>query len=127
MVADVQAGLVDRAPGVQRELPPKYFYDHRGSQLFEAITRLPEYYLTRTERLLLATRMPAWMGVLRPGALVELGAGNADKTRTILNAMRAARDEVVYVPVDVSAAFLDETADESPARVPGSARRAGRR
>ncbi len=50
------------------------------------------------------------MEILRPGALVELGAGNADKTRTILDAMRAARDEVVYVPVDVSAAFLDETA-----------------
>jgi L-histidine N-alpha-methyltransferase len=95
---------------VQRELPPKYFYDHRGSQLFEAITRLPEYYLTRTERLLLSTLMPEWMDILRPGALVELGAGNADKTRTILDAMRAARDEVVYVPVDVSAAFLDETA-----------------
>ena len=91
MVADVQAGLVDRAPGVQRELPPKYFYDHRGSQLFEAITRLPEYYLTRTERLLLSTLMPEWMDILRPGALVELGAGNADKTRTILDAMRAAR------------------------------------
>ena len=119
MVADVQAGLVDRAPGVQRELPPKYFYDLRGSQLFEAITRLPEYYLTRTERLLLATRMPQWMDVLRPGALVELGAGNADKTRTILDAMRAARDEVVYVPVDVSAAFLDETAETLRREYPG--------
>ena len=119
MVADVQAGLVDRAPGVQLELPPKYFYDLRGSQLFEAITRLPEYYLTRTERLLLATRMPEWMDVLRPGALVELGAGNADKTRTILDAMRAARDEVVYVPVDVSAAFLDETAENLRREYPG--------
>jgi L-histidine N-alpha-methyltransferase len=111
MLADVRAGLVDREPGAQRELPPKYFYDHHGSRLFEAITRLPEYYLTRTERLLLSTRMPKWMAVLRPGALVELGAGNADKTRTILDAMRAARADVVYVPVDVSAAFLDETAE----------------
>jgi L-histidine Nalpha-methyltransferase len=110
MIADVRAGLVDRAPGEQRELPPKYFYDHHGSRLFEAITRLPEYYLTRTERLLLSTRMPKWMARLRPGALVELGAGNADKTRTILDAMRAARPDVVYVPVDVSAAFLEETA-----------------
>lgn len=111
MLADVRAGLLDRAPGAPRELPPKYFYDHRGSLLFEAITRLPEYYLTRTERALLVSHMPTWMRRLRPGALVELGAGNADKTRAILDAMRGARPGVVYVPVDVSAAFLDETAD----------------
>jgi L-histidine Nalpha-methyltransferase len=110
MLADVRTGLVNRDANGQRELPPKYFYDHRGSQLFEEITRLPEYYLTRTERVLLAAWMPPWMGRLRPGALVELGAGNADKTRTILNAMRAARSGVAYVPVDVSAAFLEETA-----------------
>jgi L-histidine Nalpha-methyltransferase len=110
MLADVRRGLVEPPPGAQRELPPKYFYDHRGSELFEQITRLPEYYLTRTERALLASRMPRWMRSLRPGALVELGAGNADKTRAILDAMRAARRGVVYVPVDVSATFLDETA-----------------
>ena len=110
MIADVRAGLVDRPHGSQRELPPKYFYDLRGSQLFEEITHLSEYYLTRTERQLLGSRMPTWMAVLRPGALVELGAGNADKTRAILDAMRAARSDVLYVPVDVSAAFLDETA-----------------
>jgi L-histidine N-alpha-methyltransferase len=110
MLADLQAGLIDGAGRGQRTLPPKYFYDLRGSQLFEEITRLPEYYLTRTERALLATRMPATMAMLRPGALIELGAGNADKTRTILAAIREARPDVVYVPVDVSATFLTETA-----------------
>jgi L-histidine N-alpha-methyltransferase len=118
MVADVRDGLLDRRPG-QRALPPKYFYDHRGSQLFDAITRLPEYYLTRTERALLTTWMPTWMQMLEPGALVEFGAGSADKTRTILDAMRAARPEVVYVPVDVSAAFLDETAERVRDAYPG--------
>jgi L-histidine N-alpha-methyltransferase len=78
--------------------------------LFEEITRLPEYYLTRTERALLRARMPAWMAELRPRALVELGAGSADKTRTILDAMLHVRPAIVYVPVDVSVTFLDETA-----------------
>ncbi len=113
MLADVRAGLFERERGGQRWLPPKYFYDRRGSELFDEITRLPEYYLTRAERTLLAATMPAWMRALHPapGTLVELGAGSADKTRTILDAMRRARpDGVAYVPVDVSAAFLDETA-----------------
>jgi L-histidine Nalpha-methyltransferase len=110
MLADVREGLLDRAPGRQRTLPSKYFYDHRGSQLFDEITLLPEYYLTRAERALLTTWMPGWMGELAPGSLVELGAGSADKTRTILAAMYAARSDIAYVAVDVSAAFLDETA-----------------
>jgi len=110
MLADVRAGLLNVEDGAQRELPPKYFYDHRGSLLFEQITRLPEYYLTRVERALLTARAPDLMAALRPGALVELGAGSAEKTRIILDAMRHVRLDAVYVPVDVSAAFLDETA-----------------
>ncbi len=110
MLADVRAGLLDVEAGAQRELPPKYFYDHRGSRLFEQITRLPEYYLTRVERALLTARAPDLMARLRPGALVEFGAGSADKTRIILDAMLHARHDAAYVPVDVSAAFLDETA-----------------
>jgi L-histidine N-alpha-methyltransferase len=109
MLVDVQRGLFDAGPDGQRELPPKYFYDHRGSTLFEEITRLPEYYLTRTERALLRARMPAWMAAIRPRALVELGAGSADKTRTILDAMQRVQPAIVYVPVDVSVTFLDET------------------
>jgi L-histidine Nalpha-methyltransferase len=119
MLADVRDGLIDRTWGWQRTLPSKYFYDHRGSRLFDEITRLPEYYLTRTERALLTALMPGWMSELRPGSLVELGAGSADKTRTILSSMRAARSDVVYVPVDVSAAFLDETAGDLRREYPG--------
>jgi len=107
MLAEVRAGL-SRA---QKELPPKYFYDQRGSELFDEITRLPEYYPTRTERALLATRGREIVRELAPVSIVELGAGNADKTRLLL----AAQSEVVahpaYVPIDVSARFLATSAE----------------
>jgi L-histidine N-alpha-methyltransferase len=94
----------------QKELPPKYFYDRRGSELFDEITRLPEYYLTRTERALLDCWSTPLMVALRPRALVELGAGSADKTRRLLDAMVYAGSGEVYVPIDVSAEFLDDAA-----------------
>lgn len=106
LLHDVARGLC-RA---QKELPPKYFYDRRGSELFEEITRLPEYYLTRTERALLDCWSTPLMVALRPRALVELGAGNADKTRLLLDAMVYAGSGEVYVPIDVSAEFLDDAA-----------------
>jgi L-histidine N-alpha-methyltransferase len=102
----------------QKTLPPKFFYDERGSQLFEEITRLPEYYLTRTERSLLERWMPEWIGALAPRALVELGAGSAEKTRIVLDAIVAAVDSAVYVPVDVSAEFLRQTAHRIGAAYP---------
>lgn len=95
----------------QKELSPRFFYDERGSRLFEEITRLPEYYLTRTERSLLLRWMPEWIGDLAPRALVELGAGSAEKTRIVLDAIAAASGSAVYVPVDVSAEFLEQTAE----------------
>ena len=103
----------------QKELPSKYFYDRRGSELFEAITRLPEYYPTRVERALLTAEMPALLRELRPASLVELGAGSAAKTRIILDAMRDAGNARWYVPIDVSASFLDETAGRVRAEYPG--------
>jgi L-histidine Nalpha-methyltransferase len=106
MLAEVAAGL--SAP--QKELPPKYFYDHRGSELFEEITRLPEYYPTRTERALLEAWMPRLIAELGTQSLVELGAGSAEKSRIILKAIRAAGASGEYVPIDVSASFLNETA-----------------
>jgi L-histidine Nalpha-methyltransferase len=106
MLAEVAAGL--SAP--QKELPPKYFYDHRGSELFEEITRLPEYYPTRTERALLKSWMPALIPQLGARTLVELGAGSAEKSRIILQAMRSAGTPGIYLPIDVSASFLNETA-----------------
>jgi L-histidine N-alpha-methyltransferase len=105
-VRDVAEGL----SRPQKELPPRFFYDEHGSRLFEEITRLPEYYLTRTERTLLAAMMPVWVGALKPRALIELGAGSAEKTRLVLDAIAAAAPSAVYVPVDVAAEFLDETA-----------------
>jgi L-histidine N-alpha-methyltransferase len=105
--SDVLEEVRDGLSRAQKELPPKFFYDERGSELFEAITRLPEYYLTRAEAALLARWMPVWLDALRPASLVELGAGSAVKTRLILDAIPAAG---VYVPVDVSADFLDASA-----------------
>jgi L-histidine N-alpha-methyltransferase len=114
ILRDVRAGLARP----QKELPPKYFYDHRGSLLFEAITRLPEYYLTRAERRLLRAWMPPMMRALRPDTLVELGAGSGEKTRIILGAMRDAGSARAYVPVDVSAEFLDASAATLRADLP---------
>ncbi len=94
----------------QKELSPKYFYDQRGSELFEEITRLEEYYPTRTERALLEAWMPELIRKLRSRSLLELGAGSAEKSRVILDAMRAAGTAELYVPIDVSATFLSQTA-----------------
>lgn len=93
-----------------KQLPSKYFYDARGSRLFERITRLPEYYPTRTERALLVRWMRPWFADLRPRSLVELGAGSAEKTRILLDAMLEVGSGELYVPVDVSADFLADTA-----------------
>jgi L-histidine N-alpha-methyltransferase len=115
------AVLRDVAQGLsrpQKELSPRFFYDERGSRLFEEITQLPEYYLTRTERALLQRWMPEWVGGLAPRALVELGAGSAEKTRIVLDAIAAASRSAVYVPVDVSAEFLDESAERIRAAYP---------
>jgi L-histidine N-alpha-methyltransferase len=115
MLAEVAAGLA--AP--QKELSPKYFYDQRGSELFEAITRLPEYYPTRTERALLEGWMPELMAQLGARTLIELGAGNAEKSRIILDAMRATGLAELYVPIDVSATFLSQTAAQLRREYPG--------
>ena len=106
MVRDVREGLT-RSP---KQLSPKYFYDERGSELFEEITQLPEYYLTRAERLLLEQRISEIIAAVRPCSLVELGAGSATKTRIILDEMRTNGCAQCYVPVDVSKDFLEAAA-----------------
>ncbi|CAN5265410.1 L-histidine N(alpha)-methyltransferase [soil metagenome] len=108
MLDEVRAGLLRP----QKEIPSKFFYDTRGSELFEEITRLPEYYLTRTERALLEACAPEWIAALHPRTLVELGAGSAVKTRILLDAMRSAGIGERYIPVDVSSEFLEGTAGE---------------
>jgi L-histidine N-alpha-methyltransferase len=114
MLAEVRDGLTRR----QKELPPKYFYDQRGSELFEKITRLPEYYLTRAERGLLEAHAALLIEAFHPRTLVELGAGSAVKTRILLDAMRDAGCAEEYVPVDVSEDFLTETARQLRAEYP---------
>ena len=114
LLRDVALGL----SRPQKELPPKYFYDRRGSELFDEITRLPEYYLTRAERGLLGCWSGAIMDAVRPGALVELGAGSADKTRLLLDAMVYTDAAELYVPIDVSAEFLEDAASKLRAEYP---------
>jgi L-histidine N-alpha-methyltransferase len=99
----------------QKETSPKYFYDARGSELFDEITELPEYYLTRVERQLLERWVPEWARELRPRALVELGSGSARKTRILLDTLEAG---TLFVPVDVSEAFLHDTADRLRSEYP---------
>lgn len=99
---DVRAGLA-RTPKV---LPPKYFYDERGSQLFEAITELPEYYPTRTETAILEAHADAIVDRVRPAELVELGSGSSRKTRLLLEAMHRAGSGHRYAPVEISETAL---------------------
>ena len=115
LLRDVREGLL-RSP---KQLPSKYFYDRRGSELFEQISRLPEYYLTRAERALLEKHANAIVGPLAPASLVELGAGSAEKTRILIEAMLAGRSRATYVPIDVSEEFLDATAAALAARYDG--------
>ncbi|MBG0566272.1 L-histidine N(alpha)-methyltransferase [Actinoplanes aureus] len=99
---DVRAGLT-AAP---KQLPPKYFYDARGSELFEEITRLPEYYPTRTERAILTRRAPDIARITEAKTLVELGSGSSEKTRLLLDAMLGHGTLGSFVPLDVSEAAL---------------------
>ncbi|MFY8163009.1 MAG: L-histidine N(alpha)-methyltransferase, partial [Brevundimonas sp.] len=101
---DLVAGL-SRSPKVAS---PKWFYDAEGSRLFEAITRLPEYYPTRQEAALLRRVAPEWAARFGPGAvLIEFGSGASEKTRIVLD---AAPDLGAYVPIDISADALDAAA-----------------
>ena len=95
---DVRVGLTAEA----KWLPPVWFYDDRGSALFDEITRLEEYYPTRAERGLLVAHAAEIAARSEADTLVELGAGTCDKSRVLLDAFRAAGTLVRYVPLDVS-------------------------
>jgi len=103
---EVVAGLSQQP----KALPPKYFYDDRGSQLFEAITTLPEYYLTRTETQILQQFSPDIAQITGPCELVELGSGSSTKTRYLLDAYQQQGQFLRYLPVDVSGGILKDTA-----------------
>lgn len=109
MLTDVRAGMA----AYQRQLPSKYFYDERGSRLFDEITRLPEYYPTRSERALLEQSGSAIITLSHPATLVELGSGSSDKTRLLLEEMLRSRvNSATYIPIDVSADFLAAAAGQ---------------
>ncbi|MFE1166929.1 L-histidine N(alpha)-methyltransferase [Nocardiopsis sp. NPDC058789] len=103
---DVAEGLTARP----KQLPPKWFYDERGSALFEDITRLPEYYPTWAERSILETRADEIAEAAGAVALIELGSGSGVKTRLLLDAMRRHGGLSRFVPVDVSGEFLAASA-----------------
>lgn len=108
---DVLAGLAAPIPAV----PARWFYDHRGSELFEAITELPEYYPTRTEADLLRRHSHEFATLLGRGdAVVEFGSGSSTKTPILLQAIRPS----AYVPIDISGDFLRESAKALQARFP---------
>jgi L-histidine N-alpha-methyltransferase len=116
MARDVRAGL----SADPKELAPKYFYDELGSQLFEQITELAEYYPTRAERSILTERAAEIIATAgEPQTLVELGSGSAAKTRHLLSAMREASCLGTYVPVDISEEITHETADMLVQEYPG--------
>jgi L-histidine Nalpha-methyltransferase len=104
---DVTVGL--SAP--HKWLPPKYFYDQRGSQLYEQICTLPEYYLYRAEMEILSTYAAEIHGEIGQLALVEFGSGNAKKTRHLLTAYERAGQPFRYCPVDISREILWQTAN----------------
>jgi len=91
-----------------KEIPPKHFYDSRGSKLFERICELPEYYPTRTEMAILEASAPAIVDAVGPVELVELGSGATAKARLLLDAMNGGARR--YVPVDVSERMVREAA-----------------
>jgi L-histidine N-alpha-methyltransferase len=114
LALEVRRGLT-REP---KRLPPKYFYDDRGSRLFEAICELPEYYLTRTEHALLADIAGAVVTLTRPTQLVELGSGASRKTRLLLDALVRVQPAPTYVPIDVSESALRRSAPALRAAYP---------
>lgn len=117
MVDEVRSGL-RRQP---KELPPKYLYDERGSELFDQITALPEYYPTRCERAILNRNAPQIVSQSGAEELVELGSGSASKTRALLYAMAGAGVLRRYVPIDVSEFYVQRCAEELADVFPGLA------
>jgi L-histidine N-alpha-methyltransferase len=106
LASDVRRGLT----AIPKELPPKWFYDQRGSDLFDQITRVPEYYPTRAERAILEARASEIAARTGADTLVELGSGTSEKTRLLLSALADAGTLVRFVPFDVSEQTLRDAA-----------------
>ncbi|KAB1932302.1 L-histidine N(alpha)-methyltransferase [Micromonospora sp. ALFpr18c] len=112
---DVRAGLTAEA----KWLPPKWFYDSRGSELFEEITRLPEYYPTRAERTVLAEHASDIAALTGAKTLIELGSGSSEKTRLLLDAFTRRGGLGTFVPLDVSVSALLASTAQIAADYPG--------
>jgi L-histidine Nalpha-methyltransferase len=112
--ADVRAGLT----ASPKSLPPKYFYDARGSELFDEITRLPEYYLTRAETAILARHAADIADLTRCESLIELGSGTSAKTRLLLRALLDGGTLREFVPFDLDPAVLADATDALVAEYP---------
>jgi L-histidine N-alpha-methyltransferase len=112
---DARRGLA----ATPKDIPPKWFYDERGSSLFEEITRLPEYYPTRRERAILQIRAPEIAELAQADTLVELGSGTSEKTRLLLDALRDHGQLRRFVPFDVSKQTLLDAATAIEAEYPG--------
>ncbi len=117
LISDVRAGLTAQP----RTLPSKYFYDARGSALFDQITRLPEYYPTRTERAILLRHADAIAAATAATTLVELGSGTSEKTRILIDALRGRGTLQRFAPLDVDPAVLGEASSLLQQRYPGLA------
>lgn len=115
MEVDVRTGLLAEP----KQLPPVYFYDDRGSRLFDDITRLPEYYPTRCERWILEAHAKDMAARAGADTLVELGAGTCDKSRVLLDALQGNGTLRRYVPLDVSPTTLEEAATALATEYPG--------
>jgi L-histidine N-alpha-methyltransferase len=115
MADDVREGL----SSMPKTIPPKYFYDAAGSELFERITEQPEYYPMREEGKLLTSIADELMASLRPAQVVELGSGSSTKTRALLDAGRAQGSLQSYVAFDVSESIIVEAGEALERRYPG--------
>ncbi len=113
--SDVRAGLTS----TPKTLPPKWFYDERGSKLFDEITRLVEYYPTRTERSILTAHAAEIAALTHAETLVELGSGTSEKTRLLLSALQAAGTLRGYVGFDVDESTLSAAGSLLAAEYPG--------
>ncbi len=115
----LRADVIDGLTAEHKELPPKWFYDDVGSELFEQITRLEEYYPTEAERRILRTNAATIAQESGADTLVELGSGAADKTRVLLDAMRDAGQLTRFVPFDVSEGILRSSSQTLLGEYPG--------
>jgi dimethylhistidine N-methyltransferase len=110
--------IINGLRSTPKTLPPRYFYDDRGSELFEQITDLPEYYPTRTEQAILDTYVSEIIEFTGACEIVELGSGSSRKTHTLLTAYSQLDNPLHYYPIDVSAGILRTTALELLATYP---------